>query len=640
LVNVTSPGSLVLPAITQNNMRQGAQLLALVVVFHLATYALADTTTIGASQLIKLTVQGPTSGSAGAFSLFQLTFSQPLTGFGATLSTSHFQLLQQGSSPLSLAGATLNTINATTYSLQLASNIPNNGTFALRFLPPGPPQVCTPIAQLNSSGTPVTVGTGTPASCTEAAFATAIATGGYIKFNCGTLPASILLNAQYTISKDTVIDGQGLITLDGQNKNRIFYLKGTFADYPTPRFQIQRLTLTGGNSAAQASGSDIGGGGAILVNGGTMIVVDCIFINNRGIVAQQDAAGGAIYATGSYYQGNTGGMTYIVGSTFIGNSASNGGGIGALGANVTVQNCIVAGNLASGNGGNPGNGGNGGAISIDGPTNYFSMCGMFISANQANVFGKAFFRVGYGGPYYVDLDQSMVYNNFGDSGFAALYLQNITSTITNSLIANNPTPQYTIFLLGNTSTVTFNNVQVVNNVATANSGAAFELGSDVIVHFSNLLIANNSLVRGADALEGSLASGTFSNMVIVPATGQSACTSTFGTGTNIYQWPSSSAACFSSGVTFSDPNLGVLSDNGCVTPTINIGGGQVTTCSASSVKFASLLMNAQTGATATPTDFLFELSATSTTAITTSSSSSSPASSLRSALFELFVPSN
>ena len=60
------------------------------------------------------------------------------------------------------------------------------------------------------------VGTGTPATCTESAFNTALTGGGTVTFKCGGL-ATIAVTNLKQISVDTTIDGSGIITLSATN---------------------------------------------------------------------------------------------------------------------------------------------------------------------------------------------------------------------------------------------------------------------------------------------------------------------------------------------------------------------------------------------------------------------------------------
>src|SRR5437763_1953306 len=67
------------------------------------------------------------------------------------------------------------------------------------------------------------VGDGTPGSCTDAALTSALSGGGLVTFNCGPSPVTIVISEK-TISDDTTIDGGGLVTLSGNDTNRLFDL--------------------------------------------------------------------------------------------------------------------------------------------------------------------------------------------------------------------------------------------------------------------------------------------------------------------------------------------------------------------------------------------------------------------------------
>src|SRR5262245_7055701 len=71
------------------------------------------------------------------------------------------------------------------------------------------------------------VGTGTPESCTSAAFVAAVAQGGVITFDCGPKPVVIELEETAKIYNDRgpkiVIDGGGKVTLSGRDQRRILY---------------------------------------------------------------------------------------------------------------------------------------------------------------------------------------------------------------------------------------------------------------------------------------------------------------------------------------------------------------------------------------------------------------------------------
>ena len=168
------------------------------------------------------------------------------------------------------------------------------------------------------------VGTGTPASCTEGAFDSALTTastgGGTITFNCG--PAVHTL--QFTVAKivnlgDVTIDGGGRIILAAGNNERHF-----FAGPVT--FRLRNITLQQGDSLVN--------GGAIEASGGQVVLETVRLLNNRSAVA-----GGAIYC----YDGT---LT-IEGSQIDGNNAPTGGAIFNDGCVVTIRNSSFADNRAT-----------------------------------------------------------------------------------------------------------------------------------------------------------------------------------------------------------------------------------------------------------------------------------------------------
>jgi hypothetical protein len=273
-----------------------------------------------------------------------------------------------------------------------------------------------------------TVGTGTAASCTFAALASAVAGGGVIVFDCGPDPVTIAVTAtlKLPITKDTVIDGGGLVTLDGGGAVQILRFDSPNFQATESRLTLQRLTLSHGKTTPMAmiptaptpcsQGFNDGEGGALYMRDGNLTVIDSIFSDNQGAPLGPDTGGGAIYMLGSKHG------ALIVGSTFTNNQASNGGGVGCLFSELDVYDSHFEGNSGTGhdannndptkcsamnNGQNEiGSGGNGGALYSDGastaqnPVNIV-LCGDEIVNNAAGVaaFGGGIFFTSnnYGG---------------------------------------------------------------------------------------------------------------------------------------------------------------------------------------------------------------------------------------------------
>ncbi len=184
-----------------------------------------------------------------------------------------------------------------------------------------------------------TVGAGTPASCTEAAFDVALnaalgAGTATITFRCGG-PATIAFGAEKRIetvngrAPDITIDGGGQVTLSGGDTVSLFTVYGS-GDIPAT-LRLRNVTLTGGYSA--------GDGGAIFSSGGTIIL--------ENTVVQNSGSGRACGAIASL----DGSLT-LVNSTVRGNRAAEyGGGINSRGM-VSMNGSVIQGNQAGGSAGN------------------------------------------------------------------------------------------------------------------------------------------------------------------------------------------------------------------------------------------------------------------------------------------------
>jgi hypothetical protein len=271
------------------------------------------------------------------------------------------------------------------------------------------------------------VGNGTPMSCTSQALVEAVAAGGLITFDCGPDPVTITLTQTATVFNDTgpeiVIDGGGLVTLNGDGQRRILYMNTCDPDLvwttshcqnqDHPRLTVQNLTFVNGTSV----GDDPDGGGAIFVRGGRFKIVNCRFFNNRCDEEGPDVGGAAIRVLSQYENQ----PVYVVGSTFggrddLGNVGSNGGALSSIGGSFTVINCVMSYNLAVGYGANPARsgtpgGGSGGAIYNDGNTFTLSVCGSTLTDNTANEGGGAIFFVSNDRSGRLSIDRSYLSNN-------------------------------------------------------------------------------------------------------------------------------------------------------------------------------------------------------------------------------------
>jgi hypothetical protein len=421
-----------------------------------------------------------------------------------------------------------------------------------------PAAVCTApmLADVSAPTTTIT-------TCDAATLQAAATVGGVIVFACGSAPVTIPITTTITFTKETVLDGGGLVTLDGGNTARILYLDSDF-NTKTPRLTVQRLSFVRG--MGPPTGDDTArGGGAIYRDGGSLTVIDCAFDDNHAGATGQDLAGGAIYGFGGGP-----GETVISGSTFTNNSASDGGAVGSLQGDLTIINSTFANNSATGTGGNPGNGGAGGALYMDGKAEKTSLCGVKIANNTAGNEAGGFFRVSntHDGSFAMDrttVDSNTVMNG-GNAG--GLYLEGLALTVTNSTISRN-TAGYNGGMWINTDTVMMTNVTIAENTATVTNGGGLWLGHTPTGTLLNVTIANNHSTAPGNVAGAIFGAGlTLVNTIVANNTAQYTpqCDVKRTDGSGNLQFPNT-ALCTTAPV-IADPMLGALANNGGDTETM------------------------------------------------------------------------
>lgn len=419
-------------------------------------------------------------------------------------------------------------------------------------------------------GEPVVVGDGTAASCTAQALADAVtatngAGGGTIVFDCGEAH-TITLTDPLTVSEALTVDGEHAITLSGGGAVRIFDL-----DHHTD-FTLQRITLTEGQTAES---------GAAIHHPwyGSLTVIDATFIDNHCTSEEGEIGGGAIFAGGLS-------EAVISGCVFASNSASNGGAILNRGSTLTVVDTYFIGNWTTSSN-DSGQYGNGGALYIDG-MNYdvdgdFHLCGSVFEANHANQHGSALFGYHYPGTHaYIDRCL-FVENEFDGSptgGAGGLYHQgdDVGLTLTNSTIANNRSDKHAagLFVGSGSAPSEVINCTFVDNIVPEVGAAVFNGASQI--NFTHCTFAGNEGDYGPAIFKGEnasmhLTSCLFSYNYSPNQYSAYACHATLGDGGGNFQWPETKDSqnpdnpC-AAGITFADPLLDPLADNGGPTPTM------------------------------------------------------------------------
>jgi len=322
-------------------------------------------------------------------------------------------------------------------------------------------------------------------------------------------------------------------------------------------------------------------------------VIDSEFRSNAAATPGPDVGVCAIYAAGAL-------DITVLCSRFIGNTGSNGGAIGLLQTDGRIYNSLFQNSTATGTGqnyaggevgscpgvGHPGQGGSGGlggAVMVDGSDNLdVVMCGSRFIDNKANELGGAFFRTMNTAPRRTVLDRVLFQNNRAKQAGAA-YIQNASPLeVTASSFIGNVAEGFGALQIEGGRPVIVNTTFARNEATRGLAGALMLNYPDPSGSILNVTFADNVSSGGGGffsaAIFGNLSipvrNTVFSNNLTNDGGSPMQCTFVSGNGSGDFQWPRNRAIgggpdvpCVN-GITFSDPLLGALGDNGGPTPTM------------------------------------------------------------------------
>jgi hypothetical protein len=346
-----------------------------------------------------------------------------------------------------------------------------------------------------------TVGNGLPSSCTTTAFNNAMnvilssqGPAGTLTFNCGFNPRTIVVPETFLTGQIT-IDGGGLITLDGNNTNRIFNVSQTNPEDQTS-ILIKNITLTRGFAPVDF-------GGAIVGSNAVVITLDNVLINN----SRAAISGGAVAM-------NAGTFLNVARSAFRNNTAQSGGAM-AIRSRTVIESSQFSLNTASSTG--TAGIGEGGAIQ-----SYDS--DLFIRDSQFS------FNLGRrGGVIYKQsallvVENSRLVDNSANEDGGAIFVESNTGVrVFNSTFERNVAPNGEGGALQSFGNIIVRQCTFNNNRAQV--GGAVSLSGGSILLFDDSTLSNNvaSFRGGAiDAINGAAALNlnqlTFSNNSVSNAT--------------------------------------------------------------------------------------------------------------------------
>lgn len=369
-----------------------------------------------------------------------------------------------------------------------------------------------------------------------------------------------------------IIDGVNMITLDGNGSTRILEKAWKV------RLTVQRINFINANSSNVTSGreNDNKSGGAINVESwdGSLKVIDCDFTNCNAINSGPDIGGGAVRCPGQK-------QAVFYNCNFIDCSGSNGGSINSLGSELWIIKCDFKNSSATGLGGGAevgesGQGGIGGAVYIDGISNNSSNAVLrieesnFINSHSNEHGGAVFIYTYENSGSKVLIKESTFSNNKinGTTGFGgAFYSQNGELKVFSSTFNNNSSASMggAIWHLSSSISHIANSTFTGNN--SINFASAIQLGGPMYI--SSCTIYDNNCdgpwggaIRNGKPEEVCLKNCILSNNTCqIDAVGN--VSATYQDGGGNYQWPLNENHLKAvEEINFSNPNLGILQDNG------------------------------------------------------------------------------
>lgn len=307
------------------------------------------------------------------------------------------------------------------------------------------------------------VGSGTPASCTEAALDLALVGGGAVSFDCGPNPVTIPITSTKLLTQSTHIDGGNLVVLQGDGNVRLFDLTGA------ANYTMANLVLADGMALN-------GSGGAIRIETSTLLLSNVTLFNN--VASGPLGRGGAIYSFG-------GAQLTLEKVTATGNVATAGGAIytGGDADTLDLTEFIALENIA---------GTDGGAILHAGAS--LTIAQSLFSRNESHTLGGggAAIMVNPGLTSTLSITNSTFQGNLRDAsgnGNAISVSGVPAGNITNTTFADNEGSPGTVTVFGtNTPTqLTLRNTLIGNASGSQPNCAVFGMAGNTIVDGGNNL---------------------------------------------------------------------------------------------------------------------------------------------------------
>lgn len=323
----------------------------------------------------------------------------------------------------------------------------------------------------------------TVSDCSETGLAQAVqavtaAGSGTIQFACPAGTVIRLTSHKKFSGKGGVyvLDGGGLVTLDGQGKTRLLYSQ------PGDRLSltVKNIILSNGYAGSDSKSERAANQGGAIYSGyfNSLSVENAHFLNNRALAERNGYHGGGAIAIDSES------TAQVSNCTFTGNIAPSGGAINGLRTDLTIRQSVFQGNTSTN-----GTKGGGGAVYNDGGK--ITLIDSLILNNRAVILGGGMF------------DWANKYKGAKHSG---------PTLIENCVFAGNEAKHGGAFWKGGNRLLVMNKSSIIGNTAVKIGGGISGTGPGPNFQITNSTISGNRVLHTGSA--GGIYNGGSSSTVI------------------------------------------------------------------------------------------------------------------------------
>ncbi|HSN82409.1 MAG TPA: right-handed parallel beta-helix repeat-containing protein, partial [Polyangiales bacterium] len=301
--------------------------------------------------------------------------------------------------------------------------------------------------------------------CTEEGIRDAIRDGGDVIIGCETPTTVTLTEGVLEIADQEVsLDGLGNLTIDAEQKSRVFTITGTAV------VELIGMGITGGLSPPDPNVNWRSGGGVWVLSTAELTLRQCRIFGNVSI-----RHGGGLSSTGT---------TAIIDSEITDNTCANRGGGVTNGRSLTIRDSLIARNHSQGDGGGIYNTTENGRVTLE------------RSVVKENVADDAGGGIWTSGPMLEVKDSSVIDNRAGGGAGGIRLWTSAEVHVTDSVIARNVANREGGGILNHLGVVTLERTVVSQNASLEYRGGGIYNDEDSILEVFDSVISENAAQHG------------------------------------------------------------------------------------------------------------------------------------------------